>query len=141
MVRYQPWSLLNQLHNEMDSLFANNGEDRGSAVSDWAPAVDIKEDQDAYMLYADVPGVNPEDIEVHMENGVLTVRGERKSETEEERAGYKRVERVRGSFFRRFSLPDTADSERIAARSVNGVLEVRIPKHEKLQPRRIVVEH
>ena len=140
MVRYEPWSLLNQLHREMDGLFARgaNGEEAG--VADWMPTVDIKEEADAFVLYADVPGVEPKDIEVHMENGVLTLRGERKSVVQEERDLYKRVERVHGTFFRRFSLPDTADSERIAAKYTNGVLEVRIPKHEKVQPRRIVVE-
>lgn len=140
VVRYEPWSLLNQLHREMDSLFTRGGNGEDNVVSDWAPSVDIKEDKEAYTLYADIPGVKPEDIEVHMENGVLTIRGERRHESEEERQGYKRVERVRGSFFRRFSLPDTADSERIAAKYDHGVLEVRIPKQEKVQPRRITVE-
>jgi HSP20 family protein len=102
--------------------------------------VDIREDKDAYVLHADVPGVDPKDIEVHMENGVLTIRGERKSETKEERENYKRVERVRGTFYRRFTLPDTADADKISAKSVNGVLEVRIPKQETVQPRRISVE-
>ncbi|MFP4244636.1 MAG: Hsp20/alpha crystallin family protein, partial [Ectothiorhodospira sp.] len=111
-----------------------------AGVSDWVPAVDIREEKDAYVLHADVPGVDPKAIEVHMENGVLTIRGDRKEESTEERENYKRVERVRGSFYRRFSLPDTADAERISARSVNGVLEVRIPKQEKVQPRRITVE-
>lgn len=140
MVRYEPWSLLNQLHREMDNLFARGAAGEEAGVADWTPAVDIKEVDDAFVLYADVPGVEPKDIEVHMENGVLTVRGERQAVAQEERDQYKRVERVRGSFFRRFSLPDTADSEHIAAKYANGVLEVRIPKHAKVQPRRIVVE-
>lgn len=140
MVRYEPWSLLNQLHREMDSLFSRGLGGDEASVSDWAPAVDIKEEPDAYVLYADIPGVDPKDIEVHMENGVLILRGEREHVAEQERASYKRTERVRGTFFRRFSLPDTADAERIAARYNNGVLEVRIPKLEKVQPRRIVVE-
>ena len=145
LVRYEPWSLLNQLHGEIDRLFDNrigkypegNGE---VAASDWVPAVDIKEEDNAYVIHADVPGVDPKDIEVHMENGVLTIRGERKSETKEERENYKRVERVRGSFFRRFSLPDTADAEAISAKSRDGVLEIVIPKQEKVQPKRIQVE-
>lgn len=142
MTRYEPWSLLNQLSRELDRLnpTAPGGGEEPAAVSDWVPAVDIREEKDAYVLHADVPGVDPKDIEVHMENGVLTIRGERKSESTEERENYKRVERVRGSFYRRFSLPDTADAERISARSANGVLEVRIPKQEKVQPRRITVE-
>lgn len=141
--RYEPWSLLNQLSRELDRLhpMMTGDRDEGASVtSDWVPAVDIREDKDAYVLHADVPGVDPKDIQVHMENGVLTISGERKEDSVEEKENYKRVERIRGSFYRRFSLPDTADADRISARSVNGVLEVRIPKQEKVQPRRISVE-
>jgi len=140
MTRYEPWSLLNQLHREMDNMIRGGGDESALATSDWHPSVDIKEEADAYLIYADIPGVDPKDIEVHMEHGVLTIRGERKAETTEERDNFRRVERVRGSFYRRFSLPDTADAEKITARSEHGVLEVRIPKQEKVQPRRIAVE-
>lgn len=140
IMRYEPWSLLNQLSREIDRMYGEPGGEEPAATSDWVPAVDIREESDAYVLHADLPGVDPKDIEVHMENGVLTVRGERKSETKEERENYKRIERVRGSFFRRFTLPDTADSGKITAKHTNGVLEVRIPKQEKVQPRRIAVE-
>lgn len=145
MVRYEPWSLLNQLHSEIDQLFTPQrrrlGEDNANvATSDWAPAVDIKEEADRFVIHADIPGVDPKDIDVHMENGILTIKGERQSETKEEREGYKRVERVRGSFYRRFSLPDTANAEAVSAKSQHGVLELVIPKQQKLQPRRIQVE-
>jgi HSP20 family protein len=145
MVRYEPWSLLNQLHSEIDQLFTPQrrrlGEDNANvATSDWVPAVDIKEEADRFVIHADIPGVDPKDIDVHMENGILTIKGERQSETKEEREGYKRVERVRGSFYRRFSLPDTANAEAISAKSQHGVLELVIPKQQKLQPRRIQVE-
>lgn len=145
LVRYEPWGLLNQLHGEIDRLFdgrmPKSGE-RGDQVtaSDWVPAVDIREEQDRYVIHADVPGVKPEDIEVHMENGVLSVKGQRQTESRDEREGYKRVERVRGSFFRRFSLPDTADAEAISARSKDGVLEIVIPKQARVMPKRIKVE-
>ena len=145
MVRYEPWSLLNQLHSEIDQLFTPQrrrlGEDNANvATSDWVPAVDIKEEADRFVIHADIPGVDPKDIDVHMENGILTIKGERQSETKEEREGYKRVERVRGSFYRRFSLPDTANAEAISAKSQHGVLELVIPKQQKVQPRRIQVE-
>lgn len=145
MVRYEPWGLLNQLHNEIDQLFAPQRRrpgDEGASVtaSDWTPAVDIKEESDRFVIHADIPGVDPKDIEVRMENGILTIKGERLSEQKEEREGYKRIERVRGSFFRRFSLPDTANAEAISAKCQHGVLEVVIPKQEKVQPRRIQVE-
>lgn len=144
LLRYDPWSLINQVQ-EINRLFDNRtssprDEESGHVVaSDWVPAVDIKEEQNHYLILADVPGVDPASIEVTMENGVLTLRGERTLESDEERAGYRRVERVRGSFYRRFTLPDSVDPEGITARGNNGVLEIVIPKHEKLQPRRIQV--
>lgn len=142
IVRYDPWATLNQLQDEMNRLFKRAGdEDTGTVVtSDWAPPVDIKEEKDRFVLLADVPGVDPKDIEITMENGVLAIRGERKLEPEEERKGFHRMERARGVFYRRFALPDTADAEKIAASGRNGVLEVVIPKQEKVQPRKIVVE-
>ncbi len=144
VIRYEPGSLFNQLQNEINRLFESRvgpaGEDSSTVVtSHWMPAVDIREETDRFVLYADVPGVDPKDIEVTMENGVLTIRGERKLESEEEREGYKRTERARGTFYRRFSLPDSADPERVSARGKNGVLEVTIPKHERVQPRKITV--
>jgi HSP20 family protein len=108
------------------------------ATSDWAPAVDIQEKDDAYVLYADVPGIDPERIEINMDNGCLSIRGERAFNVERDQ--YKRIERPHGSFYRRFSMPDSADASRIKAKSRNGVLEVTIPKHEKLQARRITIE-
>ncbi len=145
LVRYEPWGLLNQLHGEMNRLFDGRvpsyGDDRDElAASDWVPAVDIREEDERFLIHADVPGVKPEDIEVNMENGVLSIKGQRHSETSEEREGYKRVERVRGSFSRRFSLPDTADGEAISAKCKEGVLEIAIPKQAKVMPRRIKVE-
>jgi HSP20 family protein len=135
--------MLNQLRREMDRMFegAGEGEENSAiATSDWVPAVDIKETKDAFVLHADVPGVDPKDIDVHMENGILTIKGERESEKKEEKEGYKRVERQYGSFYRRFSLPDTADAEKIAAKCKNGVVEITIPKKEAVQPRKISVE-
>lgn len=141
LVRYEPWNVLNQLRREMDRVFeGENAEGSNIATADWTPAVDIKETDTAFVITADIPGVDPKDIEVNMENGVLTIRGERKEEKEEEKEGYKRIERVRGTFYRRFSLPDTADADKISAKSKNGVLEITIPKQEKVQPRKIAVE-
>ena len=140
LVRYEPWSLLSQLSKELDRGFRGS-ENSDVATSDWAPAVDIKEDEKGFTIIADIPGVDPKDIDVHMENGVLTIRGERETEKKEEKEGYKRVERSYGSFYRRFSMPETADSTKISAKSSNGVLEITIPKQEKEQPRKIEVEH
>ena len=146
VVRYEPWGLLRRFHDDVNQLFgeAQSGAvvegDRSSIVtSNWTPAVDIKEEDGRFVLKADVPGVDPKDIEVTMEQGVLTIKGERKYESEEESNGYKRVERSYGTFYRRFSLPDTANAEGITAKGKDGVLEVVIPKLEKVQPRKITV--
>ena len=142
LVRYDPWNMLDQIRREMDRMYETRTENEAShvATSDWTPAVDIKEEQDHFLIKADIPGVDPKDIEVHMENGVLTIKGERESEKKEEREGYKRIERSRGTFYRRFTLPETADADKINAKSLHGVLEITIPKHEKLHPRKITVE-
>jgi HSP20 family protein len=141
LVRYEPWSMLDQLRKEMERAFERSGGETGNVVtSDWTPAVDIKESDNAFTIIADIPGVDPKDIEVHMENGMLTIKGERESEKKEEKEGYKRVERSYGSFYRRFSMPDTANADKIEAKSKNGVLEITIPKHEKVQPRKISVQ-
>lgn len=148
MMRYEPWSLLRQIQNELsnlgvqDSPFLEGTENDGSNIvtSHWRPAVDIREEPDRYVIQADLPGVDPKDIEITMENGMLTLRGERKLEKEESGDNYKRVERAYGTFYRRFSLPDTADPERIEAQGRNGVLEIILPKQEKVQPRRISVK-
>ncbi len=110
------------------------------AVSDWVPSVDIKEDKDAYEVSADVPGVDPKDIDVSLEEGVLTVKGERKAENKDEGKGYTRTERVYGNFSRRFTLPDTVDADNISAKTEHGVLTLRIPKKEKALPKKIAVE-
>ena len=144
LIRYEPWGLANQFHSEINRLFDRNyaGQDgeSGLTASDWVPAVDIKEEDNRFVIHADIPGVDPKDIEITMEDGILTLKGERRSETREERDGYRRVERVSGQFFRRFTLPDTADAEGVSAKGSNGVLEISIPKHEKAQPRKITVK-
>jgi HSP20 family protein len=108
-------------------------------TADWVPVVDIKEEQDKFVLHADLPGVPRDSIDITMEEGVLSIRGERKLEEVDEGSEYKRIERAHGVFYRRFSLPDTADPEGIRARCNEGVLEVVIPKRESLRPRRIEV--
>ena len=142
LIRYNnPWNLLDTLQRELYNPMQHRlSDDEDSvATANWAPSVDISENDNAFTLLADIPGVDPKDIDVHMENGILTIRGEKESEKKEEREGYKRVERSFGSFYRRFSLPDTANPEDITANSNHGVLEVRIGKQQKVQPRKIEV--
>jgi HSP20 family protein len=114
-------------------------EDSTIATSAWTPAVDISENNDHFLIEADVPGVDPKKIEVSMENGALTLKGERKSEIKEEKEGYTRVERSHGSFYRRFSLPETADAEHITAKSDKGVLKITVGKKETAKPKRITI--
>ena len=115
-------------------------EDSTIATSAWAPAVDISENDNHLLIEADVPGVDPKDIEVSMENGVLTLKGARESEIKEEKEGYSRIERSRGSFYRRFSLPETADSGNITAKSNKGVLKITVGKKEAAKPKKITVD-
>ncbi len=143
VIHYQPWNTLEQMRREMDKVFASyaDREDGDSVVAaDWLPAVDVREEPERFVIIADVPGVDPENIDINMENGVLTISGEKQVESEEELKNYKRVERARGSFYRRFTLPETADAEKINARFTNGVLEIVIPKQERVQPRKITIE-
>jgi HSP20 family protein len=139
IIRYEPWNLLHQLQQELERSRDDKSDEGAVATAEWAPAVDIKEEVDKFVIHADIPGVKPEDIEVSMEAGVLTVKGEKESEAKTEKEGYKRVERTYGSFYRRFSLPDTADGDAINAKCKHGVLEITIPKREAVKPKRISV--
>jgi HSP20 family protein len=103
------------------------------------PRVDIKEETTRFVILADVPGVDPKEIEVHMEKGILSIKGERKDEVAQEGEGFTRVERTRGLFHRRFALPDSADPEKITANGRFGVLEIVIPKKPETTPRRITI--
>jgi len=147
LVNYDPWGTLRNVQNEINNLF---GEDDalfgnrvpGFAASGWIPAVDIEEDENAYRLTADLPGIDPKDVQVTMENGVLTISGERKQEKSsgDGDSGYRRVERRYGSFVRRFTLPSDADADNISATGRNGTLEVVVPKSETAKPKRIEVK-
>ncbi|MGN7725294.1 Hsp20/alpha crystallin family protein [Luteimonas sp. 22616] len=110
-----------------------------SASAQWLPQVDIREETDRFVIRADLPGIDPQDIEVQMDKGILSIQGERKAEVVAEGAHYTRVERRNGSFNRRFALPDSADADGIVASGRNGVLEVSIPKKPETTPRRIRV--
>lgn len=143
LMRYEPLNLLNQLQREVNRLFETSrlgDEETGHMLADWAPAVDIKEEPAQFVIHADLPGVDIKDIEITLENGVLTLKGQRAAEKKEETQQYRRIERVRGTFLRRFSLPDAVDAEKVAARCKDGVLEVVVPKREAAQPRRIAIE-
>jgi len=137
ILRYEPWSLVNRLHRHFDETFSAEAGDSDGAW--WIPQVDVHEEPERFAVLVDVPGVEPKDIEITAEKGVLTIRGTRNARTEEEANGYRRLERRSGKFLRRFTLPDSANLDAISAKHTHGVLEVTIPKQAKLQPRRIEV--
>jgi HSP20 family protein len=123
-----------------DAAENGTGNDDSSVVtSQWMPLVDIREDADRFVLLADIPGVDPKDIDVQMDKGLLTIKGERAQDPVGEQQRFSRTERVHGVFHRRFALPDSADPERITASGHNGVLEIVIPKKPETTPRKIQV--
>ena len=140
IVRYEPWALVSRFHQQLDRALNKDADSVESATVSWIPHVDIHEEAERFVVVADVPGVEPKDIEITAEKGVLTVRGERRSEKKTSTDGYARVERASGTFLRRFTLPESADAEAIKATHVNGVLELSIPKCPQEQPRRITVQ-
>lgn len=144
LIRYNTQPQVRGFDTEMkqffDKFFAPEGDDQSNVVtSQWQPRVDIKEEAKRFVIAADIPGVDPKDIEIHMEKGVLSIRGERSAESKTEDGKFTRVERTHGSFYRRFALPDTADADQISASGKHGVLEIVIPKKPESTPRRITI--
>jgi HSP20 family protein len=137
LVRYEPWALVSRFQQQLDRALGDSLE--GASVS-WIPHVDIHEEAERFVVVADLPGVDSKDLEITTDKGVLTVKGERRSEKKASQDGFERVERASGSFLRRFTLPESADVEQIKATHVNGVLELSIPKRPQEQPRRISVQ-
>lgn len=109
-------------------------------TSSWSPLVDIKEQKDCFIVLADLPGVKNEDLSISLEEHVLTLKGKREYESSEQVENYSRRERAQGQFYRRFSLPQTADDAKISARYSQGVLEIRIPKKEPVQEKKIEIQ-
>jgi HSP20 family protein len=139
--RYQPTSLLQQFNNEINRMFTRDaGAFPALTGGQWAPAVDIRETEDAYLIEAEVPGIDPKDIEVTLDKGVLTLKGERHHDAEKEDGSARYVERSYGNFVRRFSLPDTADEDNIEAKAEHGVLKLKLAKKAESTPRRIEVQ-
>ena len=141
ITRFEPWNYFDMLHRDLDRFVGERRRtDNEQSVSDWTPAVDIVEEKDRFVLRADVPGVRPEDIDVSMDNGILSLSGERHPIAAGEDSGVQRIERATGRFLRRFTLPETADADAISAKCANGILEVAIPKAPEVQARRITVQ-
>lgn len=143
IVRYDPFGELRTLQNEVNRLFSSSfsrgGEDQ-MMRGDWSPQVDIFENKDQIVLEAELPGMKPEDVDISIENNVLTLHGERKFEKKDEGDNFHRVERSYGSFTRSFTLPPTVSSENANAEFENGVLRLTLAKREEAKPRRIEVK-
>ena len=142
IARFEPWTFVDLLQRDLNRLAegGRRGAEDHQSVADWVPAVDIIEDNERFLLRADVPGVSVDDIDVSMDSGTLSLSGERRFEIRGEESGLQRLERASGRFFRRFSLPETVDADKITAKCNNGVLEVVIPKTPEVRARRISIE-
>lgn len=142
ITRYEPWDVLGQLHSQINRVF-DNQLDRNStssaATADWIPPADIEEYGDKFLLKLDVPGVDINAVEITLDQGVLSIVGERAKDAKANGVERSRLERPYGRFHRRFTLPDTVDAAAVRANGREGVLEVTIPKQPKAQPRRIQV--
>jgi HSP20 family protein len=143
IVRYDPFRDLRGLQDEMNRLFSSTftrGGDDEMMRGAWNPSVDIFENKNEIVLEAELPGMKPEDVEISIENNVLTIRGERKFEKKDEGDNFHRVERSYGSFTRSFTLPPTVSSENCNALFENGVLRLTLAKREEAKPRRIEIK-
>jgi HSP20 family protein len=145
LIRWEPVRELNTIQNEMNRLF-NTFFDTPAAPGNgpslsrrWIPAMDLVESDDDFVLRADLPGLNEDDVNIELEDNVLTISGERRAEHEERKEGYYRVERASGSFSRSLTLPEGVDPGRVRAQFDRGVLEVRIPKPEQRKPRKVTI--
>ena len=139
--RWDPFRNLSTLQEQVNRLFETSyrGRNDNSALTTWAPAVDIYETENELVLKADLPEVNERDLDIQIENNMLTIRGERKFDHEVKEDNYLRIERTYGAFSRSFSLPNTVNTEAIKAEYKNGVLRVELPKRAESKPRQVKV--
>jgi HSP20 family protein len=142
IARWEPFRGLSTLHDQVNRLFNETmfrGQGEDSALTTWAPAVDIYETPNELVVKADLPDMQEKDIDVRVENNLLTIRGERKFEKNVSEDNYLRVERSYGSFSRSFSLPNSVNAESIHAEYKGGVLTVNLPKREESKPRQVKI--
>lgn len=145
LVRWDPFRELEEVSERLNRMFARPGGRAANGketmtVADWVPSVDISETEGEYQIKAEIPDVRKEDVKVTLEDGVLTIQGERKREQEEKGKKFHRIERSYGSFVRSFSLPDVIEEEKVKAEFKDGVLNLHLPKSEKAKPKAIEVK-
>jgi HSP20 family protein len=145
LIRWEPVTELNTIQNEMNRLFntffdqpSQAGRSNGTTRR-WLPPMDLVEAADHYVLRADLPGLADEDVNIQLEDNVLTISGERKAEHQDQQDGYYRLERAFGSFTRSLTLPDGVDPNTVEAHFDRGVLEIRIPKPEQKKPKTVQI--
>jgi len=138
--RWDPFEELTTLRNRMDRLWSRVSTEGEATMADWSPTSDVIETKDEIVIKAELPGIDGKNVDVEIEAGVLTIKGERNVEKETEEKGYRRLERSYGSFLRSFTLPVNVESEKITASFANGLLEVHLPKKEGAKPRSIKIE-
>jgi HSP20 family protein len=143
IVRFEPFRNLAAAQNEFERLFRGAlapvmGEEEASTRT-WAPPVDIYENGDNLVLKAELPGINPDDVEIRVEDNTLYLKGERKFEKEVKEQSYHRVERTYGTFTRTFSLPNSVDADKVSANYKDGVLTLTMPKREEAKPKTIKI--
>jgi HSP20 family protein len=141
LTRWDPFRELSRLQNDLNRLFDDRGTvGRGTESFGWSPSVDVFEDAEGLTFKFEVPEVDPKDVQVSLEDGVLTVRGERKMEREEKRDTYHRIERSYGAFARSFTLPANVDPDKVIAETKNGVLRIFVPKRAEAKLKTIQVK-
>jgi HSP20 family protein len=140
--RYDPFRNVATLQDEIDRAFRSAlGSDSGTATAGaWSPALDVEESQDAFTLHVELPGVASDDVDVSLEENVLTIQGERRFYDESEADGFRRIERHFGRFHRSIRLPDRVDPDAVKATAKDGLLTIVVPKAEEAKPRRIAIE-
>ena len=141
LTRWEPFREFSTLQDRMNRLFRESfeGQEQSLSTSSFAPAVDVYEDEHNVALKIEVPGIDEKDIDIRVENNLLTVHGERKIEKEEKEENFRRVERQYGSFTRTFTLPNTVDTENVQANYDKGVLKINLPKKAEAKPKQIKV--
>jgi HSP20 family protein len=143
LTRWEPFREFSTLQDRMNRLFRESfhegGRDESLVASSFAPAVDVYEDEHNVTLKIEVPGIDEKDIDIRVENNLLTVHGDRKIEKEEKEENYRRVERQYGSFTRTFTLPNTVDTDNVQATYDKGVLKIALPKKAEAKPKQIKV--
>jgi HSP20 family protein len=144
LTRWEPFREVSTLQDRMNRLFseqfANLGTEESLAAGSFVPAVDVYEDEHAIQLKFEVPGLDEKEIDIRLENNLLTVKGERKIEKETKEENYRRIERRYGTFTRSFTLPTTVSSESVKASYDKGVLTISLPKKEAAKPKQIKIE-